>query len=64
MLSNLPNGTLARDVSDPDECPNCEGYGRVEAQPEDDGLTPDRGTNYVTCPECSGIGLTNYRVNR
>ncbi len=60
-LSNLPNGTLLRDI-DQDECPTCEGQGQVWGSVmEDDGLISER---MVTCEDCSGLGVENTRAAR
>jgi DnaJ-class molecular chaperone len=60
MPSNLPNGTLAADIS-ANECPACEGAGEVET------ILHDRETGemteaIMTCPRCSGLGVINTRV--
>ncbi len=61
MNSNLPNGTLPSDISQ-DECPECEGAGKVWGQVMlDDGLIHER---MVPCQECGGLGVVNTRVKR
>jgi DnaJ-class molecular chaperone len=52
----LPPGCNPKDVSDPDECPRCEGSGTIEQVDLDSGETRE-----VQCRTCSGLGVRNRR---
>lgn len=63
---NLPNGTIASDISSDDECPTCEGFGwvTVPVNPDDqdgDEIPAGCATQKITCPDCSGLGVVNTR---
>ncbi len=67
MPLNIPNGTIPSDISSRFECEACGGSGQVEAaaNPDDqdgDEIPATAPTVLVTCPECSGLGTINRRV--
>ncbi len=70
LNDNYPPGVTDADISSPHECQTCEGFGRVEvaSDPDDDdgsGEIPSTAkTQVITCPDCSGLGVSNTRAAR
>lgn len=55
---NLPPGVRLDDI-DPDVCPRCHGHGEIEKV----AIVPFAiEIEWITCPDCAGVGLNNERT--